>query len=1052
MPPLPRELRQVLDRTVVEARTAAESAARVALSTLAVDRDQAFDKLSEPDRELRRALRAKERQLGSYDALVSEIAYQHWHRMLFARFLAENDLLIHPEAGIPISLSEVADLAREEGEPDSWVLAARYAARMLPAIFRESDPQLELRLAPEGRKRLEDLLASLPASVFTSDDALGWVYQFWQSEKKKEVNRSGNKIGAAELPAVTQLFTEDYMVRFLLENSLGAWWAGRHPDSPLLETFTYLRFTEEGAPAAGTFEVWPATVTEVTLMDPCCGSGHFLTVAFEMLAAMRAEEEGLSPREAGDAVIRQNLFGLEIDPRCTQIAAFALALAAWRFGGYRELPPPSIACSGIGVAGQLADWKKLAGGDATLENGLTALHEQFRNAPNLGSLIDPRRATESGELFRLDYDEVAPLLEQLLAREADPETQIAGWAAAGIARAASLLARTYTLVATNVPYLTRSKQEDLLKSFCDAQFPNSKYDLATAFLERCVASLDQGGAAGIVTPQYWRFLTRYEGLRRVLLSSETIRLVAPLGAGAFREISGEVVNALLLEVQHERPGPASKIAVVDVSSVLGDREKEVALRTDAVARVSQADELLHPDARLVLEKGSAGPFLKLLADSRWGLRTADNERFVRRIWELRAEEPSWIRFQGSVRETELFGGRDSYLHWENGHGSLAEFARAGLASIQGQDAWGRHGIAVTLSGNLPVTVYTGEKYANSVAALWPLQKRNLPAIWAFCRSEEFNAAVRRLDNKLIVTNQTLLKVPFDLEHWTKVAAELYPNGLPQPHSNDPAEWLFKGEPNDSTEPLQVGVARLLGYHWPDQEPDALDELADADGAVPIPPIAGEAPAAERLRALLERAWGDAWSPGKLTDLMSQAGAGGKDLDAWLREPFFASHAKLFHNRPFIWHIWDGRKDGFGVLVNYHRLDRQLLDRITHTLLGNWIETQHDQVRKQLPGAEARLIAAQELREKLELIAEGEPPYDIYVRWKSLAEQPIGWDPDLNDGVRLNVRPFVTAGVLRAKFTVNWTKDRGKEPDGSERLNDLHYTRAEKLAARKRGGR
>jgi hypothetical protein len=302
---------------------------------------------------------------------------------------------------------------------------------------------------------------------------------------------------------------------------------------------------------------------------------------------------------------------------------------------------------------------------------------------------------------------------------------------------------------------------------------------------------------------------------------------------------------------------------------------------------------------------------------------------------------------------------------------------------------------------------------------------------------------------LSVANLTLLKAPFDLEHWTKVAEQLYPDGLPEPYSNDPTQWLFKGDPTDATEQLHVAVARLLGYRWPDQEPDDLDELADADGAVAISALAGERPAAERLRVLLERAWSERWSQGKLDELLAQAG--GRDLDTWLRESFFASHAKLFHNRPFIWHIWDGRRDGFGILVNYHRLDRQLLDRITHTLLGSWIETQRDQVRSEMPGAEARLVAAQELQRKLELIAHGEPPYDIYVRWKELEDQPIGWDPDLNDGVRLNVRPFVTAEVLRAKFTVNWNKDRGKDPDGSERMNDLHYTRTEKEAARAKVG-
>jgi hypothetical protein len=383
---------------------------------------------------------------------------------------------------------------------------------------------------------------------------------------------------------------------------------------------------------------------------------------------------------------------------------------------------------------------------------------------------------------------------------------------------------------------------------------------------------------------------------------------------------------------------------------------------------------------------------------------------------------------------------------------VLDAASRGEAAVRGRQGWEKLGVAVGQMGQLPATLYEGDWTDTNVAILLPHSPRLRPAIWAFCSSPDYEAAVRDIDRAIKVTNATLVKVPFDPEHWTKIAEELYPDGLPEPYSNDPTQWLFKGGPIDSTEPLQVAVARLLGFRWPDQEPDALDELADPDGAVSISPIAGEAPAAERLRALLERAWGDAWSPGKLTELLSQAGAGGGDLETWLRESFFASHAKLFHNRPFIWHIWDGRKDGFGVLVNYHRLDRQLLDRITHTLLGNWIETQSDQVRKQLPGAEARLVAAQELQLRLELIAEGEPPYDIYVRWKPLSEQPIGWDPDVSDGVRLNVRPFITAGALRAKFTVNWNKDRGKDPDGSERVNDLHYTRADKLAAREKGGR
>lgn len=1057
MAPLPRELRKSLDDTVVKARAAAESAARAALSTLAVDLDKAFGQLSEGDRELRRALRAKGRQLGSYDALVSEIAYQHWHRMLFARFLAENQLLIHPEAGIDVSLAEVADLAREEGESDPWVLAARYAAQMLPAIFREADPELALRFAAEGRKRLEDLLASLPASVFTSDDALGWVYQFWQSENKKEVNKAGNKIGAAELPAVTQLFTEDYMVRFLLENSLGAWWAGHHPGSPLLEAFTYLRFTEEGAPAAGTFEGWPDRVAEVTVMDPSCGSGHFLTAAFEMLTAMRAEEEGMSAQEAGDAVIGQNLFGLEIDPRCTQIAAFALALAAWRAGGYRELPSPNIACSGIGVAGQLSEWKKLAGGDLDLQNAVEALHEQFRNAPELGSLIDPRRATEGGHLFNVEYDKVAPLLEELLAREADPETQVAGWAAAGIARAASLLARTYTLVATNVPFLGIGKQSAILRAHISVNYSTGRWDLAMAFARRIEGLLSPSATSALVAPGEWLYVPSFEGFRQWFLTSTTWRLFARLGWGAFS--TPLRVQPLLGVWESARPTPKSSFGWIDVGALPSSEDKSLALSGASVELVQQLSQLENPRARIEARAQEAAPRLSELAEVRTGLSAGDGNRFERCFWEVPELGQAWEFLQTSVSETQVYGGRSRVVLWEKERGAMARLAEsvkhlnhAAQSWRRGKDLWGRPGVAMSLMGDLPATLYGGDRYDANCCALVPKTRTNVLALWSFASSGQLSRRVRDVDHSLAVRPSTLLKVSFDLEHWTRIAEELYPDGLPEPYSNDPTQWLFKGDPTDAIDPLQVAVARLLGYRWPDQESDPVNELADADGVVSIPAFAGERPAAERLRVLLERAWGSDWSVGKLDELLTLAGAPGKDLDTWLRESFFALHAKLFHNRPFIWHIWDGRKDGFGVLVNYHRLDRQLLDRITHTLVGSWIETQRHQVQRELPGAEARLGAAEELQRKLELIAEGEPPYDMYVRWKPLHEQPIGWDPDLNDGVRLNVRPFVEAGVLRSKFTINWNKDRGKDPDGSERLNDLHITRAEKEAAREKADR
>ncbi len=192
MPALHPNLRNKLEKAVVKARDEAEAAARAALERLAVDRPKPFDHLDDEQRLLRNKLRAHARQLGDKlkrnDAqeithLVGECAYEHWHRMLFARFLAENSLLMHPE-GVAVTLEECDELAAEQ-RTDRWTLAAEYASRMLPQIFRPDDPLLQVTLAPEDKRTLERLVADLPTDVFTADDSLGWCYQFWQTKLKK---------------------------------------------------------------------------------------------------------------------------------------------------------------------------------------------------------------------------------------------------------------------------------------------------------------------------------------------------------------------------------------------------------------------------------------------------------------------------------------------------------------------------------------------------------------------------------------------------------------------------------------------------------------------------------------------------------------------------------------------------------------------------------------------------------------------------------------------------------------------------------------------------
>ena len=1049
MASLESTLRSALEKAVIAAREEAEDAARAAMDVLAVDQQRAFETLTSEQRALRNALRAKARQLGSgsqsagFALLVEEVAYVQWHRMLFPLFLAENDLLMHP-SGVAVTLEECEELAAEEGGPDRWTTAARYAGNMLPGIFPSDDPSGQVTFAPEGRAALEAILSTLPSQVFTCDDGLGWVYQFWQSKKKKEVSGSGRKIEKLDLAAYSQLFTEDYMVRFLLENALGAWWAARHPHSPLVKRFKYLRFREDGTLAAGAFPGWPERASDITVMDPCCGSGHFLVVAFEMLRQMRMEEEGLGVTEAADAVLQDNLFGLEIDPRCIQIAAFSLAIAAWKAGGYRDLPLPSIACSGIPVSGQLERWAKLAGDDANMRQTLERLHGLFVNAPDLGSLIDPMSVPVRERMFTPDFEKVAPLLRDALANETtdDPVAAVFGSAALGTASAAELLARQYTLVATNVPYLARGKQGDVLRDFIELRHGEAKADLATSFVERCRSFCSPDGTYAVVTPQNWLFLTSYTKLRQSLLREQKWHIVARLGSSAFETIGGAVVNVALVIASDATPDTESVTAGINTSQAKGIDQKALLLANGQVTYVPQRSQLENPDSRISLHVEDASTLLSVYAESLQGISPADLPRYGRLFWEVLDLE-QWEFWAGSPEETSLYDGRSRVLWWTR----LQEAVQDGSAYVRGREAWGRDGVAIGQMEALPSTLYKGDKFDTNVAVIVPKEPDNLPAIWAFCSSSDFNAAVRRIDTTIKVTNATLVKVPFDLQRWQSVAEERWPGGLPEPYSDDPTQWLFEGDPAKSTAPLQVAVARLFGYQWPQKGMDGLSRFSIPDGVLPLASIAGQEPASERLRRVLSEAYGEDWSAERQAQLLREAGFGTKGLNAWLGDGFFEQHCKLFHQRPFIWHIWDGRRDGFSVLVNYHKLDAANLNKLIYTYLGEWIRTQRAAEESGTPGANARLVAALELQGKLEDIRDGEPPYDIYVRWKPLHEQPMGWNPDLNDGVRLNIRPFVTAEVLRSRANVNWKKDRGRDPDGSERLNDVHFTLAKKRVAR-----
>jgi hypothetical protein len=1149
MPTLSRDLRRQLENTVRAARRTAEAGARKVIEQLAVHHHEPWPSMTKAERELRNRLRAHGRQLGDrrddrrggqgIERLASECAYEQWHRLLFARFLAECELLIEPQSGVAISLAECEELARASAR--DWLeLAADYAQRMLPQIFRSGDPVLEVALPPETRSALEDLMKALPRDVFVADDSLGWVYQYWQADRKDEVNRSEKKIGADELPAVTQLFTEDYMVLFLLHNTLGAWWAGKvlAAKPGLAESasseddlraacavgdveWAYLRFVrEEGKPwrpAAGTFEGWPKVAKDITLLDPCMGSGHFLVFALPMLAAMRAAEEQLSAEAAIEAVLRDNLFGLEIDPRCTQIAAFNLALAAWRRIGYRQLPGLHLACSGLSLGVSKAEWLKLAERAAqalpvppktdllgtednlfsdAMKRGFERLYDLFARAPWLGSLIDPRAA--GGDLVEHGFDDLEPLLAQVMAKAETAELAEMAVAAQGLAKAAEVLAKRFTVVATNVPYLGRGKQGEVLKEFSEKRYPNAKTDLATCFAERCLEFCEKGGSAAMVTPQNWLYQDGYKVLRKRLLSEAEWNVVAQLGEHGFDSPQAAGAFVAMVEITSTSSKGDGLLVGIDALAAADPLGKAEVLLNVAPMVLGQRDQLSNPDSRVMLVKPGKRVLLSATASSFQGIKTGDDERVTRRFWELPEVLASWRFYQGSVLTTRQVGGLESIIWWAD--------SGEGLARKQGMGAWNKTGVMVSQMRSLPVALYFGEAFDSNASPIVTDDSSLLPAIWAYCSSEEYAIEVRRVDQSLKPTNKSLVQVPFDLAHWQRVAAGRFPDGFPKPSSDDPTQWLFDGSPKACGEPLQAAVARLVGYRWPRQTgssfpdcptvgEDALAKHADRDGIVALNPVKGEQPAAARLLALLADAFGREWSAAKLDGLLAEAGFAGKALDDWLRDGYFEQHCEVFHQRPFVWHVWDGRHDGFHALVNYHRLaapngeGRRTLEKLLYSYLGDWIDRQRADQKAGVEGADARVAAAEHLKTELTNILAGEPPYDLFVRWKPLAEQPIGWEPDINDGVRINIRPFMTAKplgarargacILRTTPRIKWDKDRGKEPqrpredfpwfwgwdpdnkddqkdfggrgkepDGN-RWNDLHYTRAFKQAARAR---
>ena len=404
----------------------------------------------------------------------------------------------------------------------------------MPFLFQPINDYTEL-LMPDDLLSGSSILALtreaiLPEVAEKGVEVIGWLYQFYISEKKDEV--MGKTVKTEDIPAATQLFTPDWIVRYLVENSLGRLWMLNHPASRLAESMEYyIPATEQDADFLKVM-----SPEELKVCDPCCGSGHMLTYAFDLLARIY-EEAGFSPREIPSLILKNNLHGIEIDPRAGELAAFALTMKARehdsRFLRRENAPQPNI-CVLQNVTFDDEEFKSYMDfiGRDLFTAALQTTLRQFEKADCFGSLIVPQLTNSVAVLAELESRDVSGQLfltnihQKVLA----------------VIRQAEYLSPHYHVVVTNPPYMGSKGMNADLKKFAETKYSDSKSDLFAMFIERCLELVQKHGTIGMITMQSWMFLSSFEKLRKMLLDEDTILSMAHLGPRAFDTIGGEVVQ------------------------------------------------------------------------------------------------------------------------------------------------------------------------------------------------------------------------------------------------------------------------------------------------------------------------------------------------------------------------------------------------------------------------------------------------------------------------------------------------------------------------------
>ncbi|MBD3820860.1 MAG: BREX-1 system adenine-specific DNA-methyltransferase PglX [Thiotrichales bacterium] len=466
------------------------------------------------------------------------------------------------------------------------VAACNFWNKAMPFLFQRIDDYTEL-LMPDDLLSGNSILAytreAMTPDACEDVEVIGWLYQFYISEKKDEVFdglKKNKKITPENIPAATQLFTPHWIVRYLVENSLGRLWLLNRPGSKLIEQMDYYIKPEQ---AESDF-LRIAKPEEIKICDPACGSGHMLTYAFDLLYAIY-EEEGYEPAEIPEKILTNNLYGIEIDERAGELAAFALTMKARakqrRFFN-KGVKPNICVLENIHFDGnELKDYMDFVGRDWFTAPLQTTLR-QFEEADNFGSLIRPDVTDVDGMLRILESKNVSGQLFISMTHQKVLQAL----------RQVDYLSPKYHVVVANPPYATASGLNQNLRSFSEINFPNSKNDLYSMFIERNAQLAVKSGLIGMITMQSWMYLKTFQNLREMILNETCMISLLHLGPNAFPEIQGERVQAATYILENSTPTTAHQVLFFRlISGNSAEKERAFLLRKNKIGPITQLNFL-----------------------------------------------------------------------------------------------------------------------------------------------------------------------------------------------------------------------------------------------------------------------------------------------------------------------------------------------------------------------------------------------------------------------------------------------------------------------------